>query len=95
MIFILLLIGALALLLNAMGTVTVANSPLHNSQKKRGYIALIWLVPIAGVLITFFLINRDIKRKQKQMNDETVPAIRELADRLNKLEERLHRRRPK
>jgi cytochrome c-type biogenesis protein CcmH/NrfF len=86
------LIVALAVLLNSMGSMTVAKSPLHGRNQKILYIALIWLIPVFGVLLTVFLLNKDIKRKQKQLDDETIPAIKKLATQIDQLETSLHRR---
>jgi hypothetical protein len=47
---------------------------------------IVWLLPVAGIFIALFLINRDIKKNQAKIEKDIAPAIRELADRIKNIE---------
>lgn len=78
--------------LNVEGAKTVSGSQIHSESEKRRYLLMIWLLPIAGTILAMWLINKDIRKKQHEMEDEIAPVIKELGDRLRKLESGLHRK---
>jgi hypothetical protein len=78
--------------LNVEGTKTVKSSQIHNERDKRKFTVLIWSLPIIGTMIAMWLINKDIRKKQHQMEDEIAPAIKELGDRFKKLEAGIQRK---
>jgi hypothetical protein len=86
-IWLLVVIGVIAVVaLNIEGAKTVSSSEIHSDADKHKYLLMIWALPIIGTFLAMWLINKDIKKKQDQMEDEIAPAIKELGDRLKKLE---------
>jgi len=82
----------LVVALNVESTKTVNCSQIHGEREKRKFKLLIWALPIIGTMIAMWLINKDIRRKQHQMEEEIAPAIKELGDRLKKLESGIQRK---
>ena len=87
------LIGLLALIgvisvvaLNIASSKTVSSSEIHSEAEKQKFLMLIWLLPIVGTMLAMWLINKDIRKSQDEMEDQIAPAIKELGDRLKKLE---------
>lgn len=72
--------------LNIEGAKTVSSSEIHSESEKLKYLTIIWVLPFIGTILVMWLINKDIRKKQTQMEDEIAPAIKELGDRLKKLE---------
>lgn len=79
-------LAAAIIYLNFMCTQIIQSSQLHNAEKKRQLILIVWLLPIAGVFISLLRINKDIKKNREKIEGEIAPAIRELADKLRVLE---------
>ncbi len=77
--------------LDVMGTNIIKASHLHDDNRKRVLMVILWGLPILGVFIVMGLINRDIKKNQAKMEEEIAPAIREVADRLKVLDADLSR----
>lgn len=78
--------------LNLEGTKTVSSSEIHSDSEKRKYRILIWALPVIGTILVMWLINKDIRKKQIEMENEIAPAIKELGDRLKKLESGIHQK---
>ncbi len=72
--------------LNIESSKTVAGSQIHSDAEKSKYRRMIWLFPVVGTIWAMWLINKDIRKKQHEMEEEIAPAIKELGDRLKKLE---------
>ena len=72
--------------LNILGTGTVQSSQIHSTQRKRFYLAVIWCIPLFGVIFVMLLINRDIKQHQKTSEQEILATLKTLSDNINKLE---------
>ena len=85
----------LVVALNIEGTKTVTSSQIHSDTDKRKFILLIWAVPVMGTMVAMWLINNDIRKKRHQMEEEIAPAIKELGDRLKKLESGIQRKQNK
>jgi len=84
-IFILIMVIA-NILLNIMGTNIVRSSEIHDNNKKRNLLIMLWGIPMLGVFVAMIKINKDIKANQQKMEEEIAPAIREMADRLKVLD---------
>jgi cytochrome c-type biogenesis protein CcmH/NrfF len=82
----------LVVALNMESSKTVSSSQIHTDQQKRKFKVLIWALPIIGTMIAMWLINKDIRKKRHQMEEEIAPAIKELGDRLKKLEAGIQRK---
>ena len=78
--------------LNIEGAKTVTGSEIHSETEKRKYLAMIWALPFLGTILVMWLINKDIRKKQIQMEDEIAPAIKELGNQLKKLESGIQRK---
>ena len=86
-IWLLVVIGVIAIVvLNIEGAKTVSSSEIHSDAEKRKYRIMIWAFPIVGTMMAMWSINKDIRKKQHEIEDEIAPAIKELGDRLKKLE---------
>lgn len=85
----------LVVALNVESTKTVTSSQLHSEPQKRKFKILIWALPIIGTMIAMWQINKDIRKKQHQMEEEIAPAIKELGDRLKKLDMGIRQKRNK
>jgi hypothetical protein len=72
--------------LNILGTSTVQESQIHSAERKRFYLALIWCIPMLGVILSMMLINRDIKRHQKNSEQDILNTLKTLSENINKLE---------
>ena len=81
--------------LNVESSKTVTSSQIHSEQEKRKFKIIIWVLPVIGTMIAMWLINKDIRKKQHQMEEEIAPAIKELGDRLKKLESGIQRKQNK
>ena len=93
-IWLLVLIGVISVVaLNIEGAKTVSSSELHSDTEKRKFLIMIWGIPIFGTMLAMWLINKDIRKKQHEMEDEIAPAIKELGDRLKKLESGIQQKR--
>ena len=79
-------IVAANILLNVMGTNIVRSSEIHDNNKKRNLLIVLWGVPLLGVFLAMIKINKDIKANQAKMEEEIAPAIRQMADRLKVLD---------
>lgn len=86
---IIILLGVAVLLLNYSGTKIVLSSAIHTDNRKQMLIGLIWVIPILGVIITMLLINRDIKKNHRKLDEEIAPVIRELGNKIKHLEKDL------
>jgi hypothetical protein len=78
--------------LNIASGKTVSSSEIHSDAEKRKFLLMIWLLPIVGTMLAMWFINKDIRKSQHEMEDEIAPAIKELGDRLKKLETRIHQK---
>jgi len=85
----------LVVALNVESTKTVSSSQLHDEREKRKFKIIIWALPVIGTMIAMWLINKDIRKKQHQIDEEIAPAIKELGDRLKKLESRVQQKQDK
>ena len=72
--------------LNITSSKTVSSSQIHSDAEKQKYLMMIWLLPIVGTMLAMWLINKDIRKNQHEMEGEIAPVIKELGDRLKKLE---------
>ena len=82
-------IGVIAIatvFLNVMATNIIQSSQIHEAQKKKQLIMVLWSIPLLGVFIVIRQINKDIKKNQTKMEEEIAPAMREMADRLKVLD---------
>ncbi|HEY5603357.1 MAG TPA: hypothetical protein VIM41_09625 [Gammaproteobacteria bacterium] len=93
-IFGLILLGAI-MYLNITSTQIIQSSHIHTTQKKRHLLLIVWCVPLAGVFIALYMINRDIKKNQQKMENDIAPAIRELSDKIRNIEAGLQQREKK
>ena len=64
----------------------IQSSQIHSPEKKQKLVLIVWSLPILGVFISLFQINKDIKKNREKVEGEIAPAIRELADKLRVLE---------
>lgn len=80
------LLAAAVLFLNYSATRIVLSSNIHSEKNKYVLIALIWAFPILGVIASMMLINRDIKKNHRKLNEEIAPVIRQLGDKIKNLE---------
>ncbi|MCI0505472.1 MAG: hypothetical protein L0Z73_05115 [Gammaproteobacteria bacterium] len=72
--------------LNVTSTQIIQSSQIHTANKKRNLIMVVWLAPVAGIFITLYVINRDIKKNQIKIEKDIAPAIKELTDKIRNLE---------
>ena len=72
--------------LNIMGTNIIKSSEIHDHNKKRNLLIMLWGIPMLGVFIAMIKINKDIKANQQKMEEDIAPAIRQIADRLKVLD---------
>lgn len=85
--WVLVIVGVISVVaLNIEGAKTVSSSEIHSESEKLKYLTIIWALPFIGTILVMWLINKDIRKKQLQMEDEIAPVIKELGDRLKKLE---------
>lgn len=89
------LVVTLVVALNIESTKTVSGSQIHSDTQKRKFLIMIWAIPIIGTILTMWLINKDIRQKQHEIEEEIAPAIKELGDRLKKLESNIHEKQNK
>ena len=87
-------LGAAVLFLNYSATRIVLSSNIHTEKNKIVFIGLIWVFPILGVIAAMMLINRDIKKNRRKLNEEIAPVIRQLGDKIKHLEADLLQERP-
>jgi NADH:ubiquinone oxidoreductase subunit 6 (subunit J) len=86
-IWVLVIVGVISVVaLNIEGAKTVSSSEIHSDEEKRKYQLMIWGLPILGTILAMWFINKDIRKKQDEMEEEIAPAIKELGDRLKKME---------
>ena len=81
-----------SIFLNVIGTNIVRSSHIHDENKKRVLLLILWCLPIVGVFVVMLRINKDIKASEKKMEDEMAPAIREVADRLSAMDVKIQAR---
>ena len=77
--------------LDVMATTIIKSSHIHDEQRKRNLMIILWGLPMIGVFIVIRQINKDIKKHQAKMEEQIAPAIREVADRLKVLDADLSR----
>lgn len=77
--------------LNYMCAQIIQSSQIHSAEKKQNLVLVVWLLPVLGVFIALFKINKDIKKNREKVEGEIAPAIRELADKLKTLESDIQR----
>ena len=95
-IWVLVIVGVISVVaLNIEGAKTVSSSEIHSDSEKLKYLVMIWALPFIGTILAMWFINKDIRKKQHQMEDEIAPAIKELGDRLKKLESGIHQKQNK
>ena len=93
LIWLIVIIGVISVVvLNIEGTKTVSGSEIHSESEKRKYRLMIWALPLIGTFWAMWLINKDIRKKQHEMEDEIAPVIKELGDSLKKLESGIQRK---
>ncbi|WP_455200559.1 hypothetical protein [Kaarinaea lacus] len=81
--------------LNYMCTQIIQSSQIHSAEKKQKLVLIVWLLPVLGVFLALFKINKDIKKNREKVEGEIAPAIRELADKLKTLESDIQREKQK
>lgn len=92
-IFLLVILGAIVLL-NVMCTNIIKSSQIHNQKAKNKLLLLVWGVPVLGVFMAIMRINKDIKLNRQKMEQDIVPTIRKIADKIKGLEADLQSQNP-
>ena len=92
-IFLLIVLGAIVML-NVMCTNIIKSSQIHSQKQKNKLLLLVWGVPVLGVFLSILRINKDIKLNRKKMEEDIVPTIRKIADKIKGLEADLQAQKP-
>jgi len=92
-IFLLVILGAIVLL-NVMCTNIIKSSQIHSPKEKNKLFLLVWGVPVLGVFLAILRINKDIRLNRKKMEEDIVPTIRKIADKIKGLEADLQAQNP-